>query len=954
METQNQGLPTREVGSTTQKNQGFGSAREVEALNGYYKKVVLARPNAAEAEAGKKRVMVTHRDGSQEPYNADKINQAIERAARGTADPVGKVIQIGSETELAIFDGITTEDLDQAIIATAVQNIKDDPDFDVIAKRLLLKTVYKGALGDYANDYELEQLYRKKFAEYVTVGVGEQLLDPRLAEKFDLTELSRAIDPSRDELLKYTGLTVMMKRYMLKTRGQKPLETPQYFWMRVAMGLSFNEQDPTAIAKQFYHKMSSLEYVAGGSTNVNAGTPHPTLSNCYLMEMHDDIDHIGKTTWDVMKLSKATGGIGLAVTKLRAEGSPIRSNNTFSSGPIPFMHTIDSTLRAVSRAGKKMGALCFYMENWHLNFPEFLDLRQNAGDEYRRTRTANTAVFLSDEFMKRVKSNQDWYLFDPYETPDLNELYGAAFSKRYNEYAQKAEAGEMRVFKKVKAREQFRAIIISLQTTAHPWLTWKDSINVRALNNNTGTIHLSNLCTEITLPQDRDTVAVCNLASINLARHLINREIDWPRLESSVRIAVRQLDNLLDINKNPIPEASRSDEQNRAVGLGLMGFTDTIERLGYSYASEQTYELIDRVMEFVSYMAIDESANLARIRGSYPNFAGSGWSKGMVPYDTLDMLERDRGVEVTVKRGAQLSMDPTMSLDWDALREKVKAGMRNSTLMAIAPTANIGLVAGTTPGIDPQFAQMFSRATNAGKFLEVNANLVSDLKKRELWEQVRNKVIENYGDLSEIGEIPEEIKAVYQTSFELDPNAFIEVAARAQKWIDQSMSRNMYLATRDVEETMRVYQNAWEKGLKTTYYLHVQPRHQAEQSTTHVNKSAKIGKLGFGVLNGNGGHKAAAEAPNTGFGAVHKSGLTQGSDAATVTQPPVQPKPSLPSFVVPPPPGALEPLSNNNVMIDAHGFAGVARDTGAKESASVSPDACPVDPMERLHCDSCQ
>jgi ribonucleoside-diphosphate reductase alpha chain len=565
------------------------------------------------------------------------------------------------------------------------------------------------------------------------------------------------------------------------------------------------------------------------------------------MEMQDDMEHIAKTTRDVMWLTKGTGGIGLSVTKLRAQGSPIRSNNTTSTGPIPFMHTIDSILRAVSRGGKKFGALCFYMENWHLDFPEFLDLRQNSGDPYRRTRTANTAVWISDEFMKRVQNDDDWYLFDPLEVADLNELYGKAFSVRYNEYVAKAEAGEMRMFKKIGAREQFKSILISLQTSSHPWLTWKDTINNRALNNNTGTIHLSNLCTEITLPQDEDNVSVCNLVSINLSQHLLEAEngslsLDFDKIEASARLAVRQLDNLIDITRSSVKEADFSNHQNRAVGLGVMGFTDIIEKFGHSYESEAAYDLIDEIMEHVSYAAIDESADLAQERGSYPNFEGSGWSKGMVPIDTIALTEQDRGTEVKVNR--------TTRLDWDALRTKVKGGMRNATLMAIAPTASIGLVAGTTPGFDPQFAQIFSRSTSNGKFLEVNRNLVAELQKRGLWSTTRESILRSQGDIQGIEAIPDDVKATYKTSFQLSPYAFLEVAARAQKWIDQAISRNMYLETRDLGDMMDIYFAAWERGVKTTYYLHMKPRHQAEQSTVKVNKAEDAGtgaRKGFGA-----------------------------------------------------------------------------------------------------------
>jgi len=782
-------------------------------------------------------ITVVKRNGQREPYDANKINLAIERASVGLDDNITWVTQIASELELTLFDGITTQQLDEAVIQVALQNVKDDPEFDTVAARLLLKTIYKRVLGDYETADELTDLHRTHFKANVVRGVEEGLLDPRLVELFNFDVLSAALEPSRDELLRYIGLVTLNNRYGIKGRNGDALEVPQYFWMRISMGLALNEADPTAHALRFYEKMSQLEYIAAGSTLVNAGTVYPQLANCFVMEMQDDMEHIAKTTRDVMWLTKGTGGIGLSVTKLRAQGSPIRSNNTSSTGPIPFMHTIDSILRAVSRGGKKFGALCFYMENWHLDFPEFLDLRQNSGDPYRRTRTANTAVWISDEFMKRVQNDADWYLFDPLEVTDLNELYGNAFSVRYNEYVAQAEAGEMRMFKKIGAREQFKSILISLQTTSHPWLTWKDTINNRALNNNTGTIHLSNLCTEIALPQDEDNVSVCNLVSINLSRHLTDLAggglaLDFEKIAASARLAVRQLDNLIDITRSSVKEADYSNQQNRAVGLGVMGFTDIVERLGFSYESEEAYDLIDEIMEHVSYAAIDESTELAKERGSYANFEGSRWSEGLVPIDTIALTEADRGTAILVNR--------TTRLDWDALRAKVKGGIRNATLMAIAPTASIGLVAGTTPGFDPQFSQIFSRATSNGKFLEVNRNLVSDLQKLGLWNSTKEQILRSQGNIQDIPAIPDAVKATYKTSFQLSPYAFLEVAARAQKWIDQAISRNMYLETRDLGDMMDIYMSAWERGVKTTYYLHMKPRHTAEQSTVKVNKAEEL------------------------------------------------------------------------------------------------------------------
>ena len=790
-------------------------------------------------------IFITKYDGTKVPFNADRINRSIERACLGLTDPVAMVTQIATETELTLYDGITTDEMDQATINAAVQNIKEDIEYDRVATRLLLKTIYRKVVGEYDKDNpeDLRIRHKESFISYIEEGVTLGRLHPNMREKFDLKALADALAIERDELFLYAGLSSLENRYALKDMKQNPIETPQYFFMRIAMGLSYNEENPTEWAIRFYNKMSKLEYIAGGSTNLGAGTPKPALSNCFLLEIQDDMNHIAKSVSDVLLLSKGSGGIGASVSKLRAAGSPLKSNNGISTGPTPFAKIIDTAIRAIQRGGKKKGALCFYMENWHLDFPEFMDWKHNAGDDYMRMRTANTAVFLSDEFMKRVETGDDWYMFDPVETKDLNELYGMAFSKRYAEYIEMADAGKLRTYKKVPAQEQFRQILVALQSTSHPWLVWKDTINLRALNNNTGTIHMSNLCTEICLPQDRENIAVCNLASLNIAAHIHNKEVNWMKLEESVRLAIRQLDNLIDINELPIPEAAKSDRENRAIGLGVMGFADAIEQLGLSYDSEYAWDLADRIFEFVSYMAIDESANLAKDRGAYMHFEGSEWSKGKVPIDTIKRVEAERGKVVTVSRESKHK-----GLNWDVLREKVRKGMRNATLMAVAPNANIGLVAGIVPGIDARFAQIFSRNKISGKYVDVNHNLVKDLKNMGIWEKVKEAIVEYQGDISEIPGIPQHIKEIYKTSFTTSPLAVIEVAARAQKWVDQALSRNMYLETRDIDETMKIYQTAWEKGLKSTYYLHMKPRHTAEQSTVAVNKAQKIGKLGFGAL----------------------------------------------------------------------------------------------------------
>lgn len=780
-------------------------------------------------------INVVKRDGSREPFDANKINLALVAASDGLPDQISKVVQVASELQLTLFDGITTEQLDEAVIQTTLQNVKDDPDYDTIAARLLLKTIYKSLLGDYQSESELKKLHAQKFPFYIKQAVKDGLLDKRMADSklFDHKKLATALDPSKDKLSKYLGVITNKNRYALRKNDGKPLEVPQFTIMRIAMGLSFNEANPTEAAIDFYSHMSNLEYSPGGSTRVNAGGSFPQLSNCFVIDVQDSMESIAKAVENTMFIAKGTGGIGISMNKLRAAGSPVKTTNTESTGPIPFMKMIDTALFAVSRKGKKAGAAALYMENWHLNFPQFLDLRQNSGDPYLRTRFANTAVFISDEFMRRVDKDQDWYLFDPAEVADLSELYGAEFSARYREYVKLADAGKLRRFEKLPARQQFRQILISLQATSHPWLTWKDTINVRALNNNSGTIHLSNLCTEITLPQDEKNIAVCNLVSLNLSAFLrSDKTWDWERLEKATRAATRQLDNLVDITNTPVEEAMNSNLKNRAVGLGFMGFSDVLEKLEISYESEAAYDLIDQLSEFISYHAIDESADLAQKLGSYPNFKGSGWSKGELPIDTIDKLSTDRKLKVKVNTKRRL--------DWEILRKKVKKGMRNATLMAIAPTANISHVSGTTPGLDPQFSQIFSRSTLNGKFLEVNVNLVNKLKELNLWEELKDDLLANQGDIQDMEQIPQAVRDVYRTSFQLSPYAFIEVAARAQKWVDQAISRNMYLETRDIDEYVKIYSEAWKRGLKTTYYLHVKPRHQSEQTTVKSQSVEKV------------------------------------------------------------------------------------------------------------------
>jgi ribonucleoside-diphosphate reductase alpha chain len=791
-------------------------------------------------------IYVTKRDGTKQPFDADKINKSIERACAGLPEWLSKVTQIATETSLTLYDGITEDELDQATINAALQNVQQDPDYGIVATRLFLKTVYKNILGEFDRDNPnaVQKLHEDTFEAHIKDAVTRGILREEMVSRFDLTKLAQALRVERDNLFTYAGASTLMHRYTLKKDGENSYETPQFAFMRIAMGLTFIEENATDRAIELYESMSQLDYVAGGSANIGSGTKNAALSNCFLIQMEDDMAHIAKTVSDVMMISKATGGLGVSVTKLRATGSPL-SHGGASSGPTTFAKIMDVAIRSIVRGGKKKGALCFYMEPWHMDFPEFIDWKHNAGDEHERMRTANTAGFLNDEFMRRALADQEWYMFDPKETPDLVELYGDAFAKRYAEYIELAKAGKMRLHKVESASKIWKKMLVALVSTSHPWITWKDAFNVRAINNNTGTIHMSNLCTEIALPQDKDNIAVCNLGSLNLATHLKGKEMDWQKLEKTVRTSIRSLDNLLDINILPVEEARNSDQNNRAVGMGVMGVADTIEKMGWAYESEETYKFIDQVFEFISYIAIDTSADLAQERGSYKNFEGSRWSKGMVPYDTLAELNKVRGGTLTLDMGMHHG-----GLDWDALRAKVKKGMRNATLMAVAPNANIGLVAGTVPGMDSRFAQVFARSKFSGKYLDINTNLVDELKALGLWEKTRNQIIETHGDIQTIETIPADVRNRYKSSFEISPIAVIEITARAQKWIDQAISRNMYLETRENNELSDIYGAAWNKGLKSTYYAHVKPRHSAEQSTTTVNKRESQGRKGFAALGG--------------------------------------------------------------------------------------------------------
>lgn len=764
---------------------------------------------------------VTKRNGTKQPYDSAKALATLTRACRGLdeIDPS----EILNEAELVIYDGVTTRELHEALMNAATQNIQRDPAYGTLAARLLLGEAYRMALGkDELKDPPAAT--RAKFPALVRAATERGLLDANVVARFDLDRLASALDASRDELFDYIGLFTLVDRYLLRDHSAgRVLETPQTFWMRIAMGVSWKEDDPNARALEFYAKMSRLEYVPSTPTLFNACTPYSQLSSCFLMETQDSIADIGDGLKDIMLLAKYAGGIGTSVTRLRATGSHIRTINGKSSGPIPFIKMMDAVISGVDQGGRRRGTLAVYMEPWHYDIEKYLALKQRAGDEHLRAHTLNTVLWLNDEFLRRVQRNDEWHLFDPNETQDLPDLYGEAFASRYREYEERARRGEMRLVRRVRARDLFEKMLKNLQETSHPWITFKDAGNIRSPIKNVGVVHSSNLCTEIFLPTDKDNVAVCNLTSVNLARHLTpESEVDWDLLAESVRIAIRQLDNVIDANYYAIPEAEHANKASRPIGLGVMGLSDLLEAKGIAYDSAEAFDLFDRIIERMSFEAIRASHALALERGSFPRFEGSDWSQGILPIDTIDHLEKERG--------AAIAVDRTRRLPWDALRADVRRGMRNGTLMAIAPTATIGLIAGASPSIEPNFSNIFSRNNLGGKFLEVNHNLVAKLKHLGLWGRLSDEILRRRGDIQGVRQIPEDVRRVYRTAYDLGGPAQVEMAARAQKWVDMGISRNMYLNTKDLASITETYLGAWRKGLKSTYYAFFKTAMFAEAS----------------------------------------------------------------------------------------------------------------------------
>jgi ribonucleoside-diphosphate reductase alpha chain len=775
------------------------------------------------------RLTVQTRDGRVVLFNLKKCEASVERLATdlGTDVSIDRIVQEAMRT---VFDGIPTTQIERALVLAAAAFIEQDPAYSYLAARLQLEALMKEVTGQStsARPDERDAAYRQSFKIAVRNGIDTGLYDPRMAQ-FDLESLAVALKPERDWLFQYLGIQTLADRYLARHDG-RCVELPQAFWMRVAMGLALDEQDRTARAVEFYELMSELRYVPSTPTLFHAGTQHPQLSSCYLTTIKDDLGHIFKSLADNAQLSKWSGGLGNDWTNIRGTGSKIKSTKVESQGVVPFLKVANDVTMAINRSGKRRGATCAYLETWHYDIEDFLDLRRNTGDERRRTHDMNTANWIPDLFMKRVLADGTWTLFSPDETPDLHDLYGRAFERRYEEYEARAARGEMALHKTLPASTLWRKMLTMLFETGHPWITFKDPCNVRSPQDHVGVVHSSNLCTEITLNTSEDETAVCNLGSVNLARHVVNGVLDEARLAHTVATAIRMLDNVVDINFYPTEEAKRSNMRHRPIGLGVMGFQDALFLLDLPFDSAGAVEFADRTMEIISHHAILGSSKLAKERGAYETFKGSKWDRGIFPADTIDLLEQERGVPVDVSR--------TRRLDWTAAYAHVAAhGMRNSNTMAIAPTATIANIAGCYPCIEPIYKNIYVKANISGEFTVVNDYLVRDLKALGLWNAEMLDQMKYFdGNLQMIAGVPDHVKAKYREAFELDPVQALRLTAERGKWVDQSQSHNVFMKGTSGKKLAEIYLTAWKLGLKTTYYLRTLAASQVEKSTLDASK----------------------------------------------------------------------------------------------------------------------
>ena len=772
------------------------------------------------------KLSVKKRDGSVVPFDVNEITQAVFNCCGYLKNDID-INDIIHSAARNVYDGITTHEINQAIIMAMRSRIERDPEYSRVAARFLLNDLYKDVLGKDQFEPGFVKDHQASFANSIKKGVEAGRLDKRLLE-FDLTKLSQKLSPQRDSLFTYLGAQILYDRYFLRDLNQNHMETPQYFWMRVAMGLSINEKNRESRAVEFYNAMSLLRYVPSTPTLFHAGTTHPQMSSCYLTTVNDDLSHIFKSIGDNAQLSKWSGGLGNDWTNIRATGAKIKSTNVGSQGVIPFLKIVDTTTAAINRSGKRRGATCVYLETWHLDIEDFIQLRKNTGDERRRTHDTNTANWIPDLFMKRVINDQDWTLFSPDDTPDLHDLYGQAFEKQYENYERQAKEGKITTFKTIKAKDLWRKMIVMLFETGHPWITFKDPSNIRSPQDHVGTVHSSNLCTEITLnTSDRET-AVCNLGSLNLPRFITGKKINKELLEKTISTAMRMLDNVIDLNYYPTPEARNSNLQHRPIGLGLMGLQDALYELGLNFDSEEAVEFSDETMEFISYHAILGSSKLAEEYGPYATFKGSKWDRGLFPLDTLGMLEKERGIPTKISKSSKLK--------WDKVKKRVaKHGMRNSNCLAIAPTATIANISGSIPSIEPIYKNIYVKSNFSGEFTVINHHLVKELKKKKLWsKELLAQIKQNDGNIQQIKEIPQRLKDKYKEVFEIDPIWILRHAAHRGKWIDQSQSINIFNSGTSGSKIANLYIAAWRMGLKTTYYLRSLSASTIEKSTLEV------------------------------------------------------------------------------------------------------------------------
>ncbi|WP_369910141.1 ribonucleoside-diphosphate reductase subunit alpha [Limnohabitans sp. MMS-10A-192] len=737
---------------------------------------------------------------------------------------------IVAETMRNLYDGVPMEEVYKASILASRTLIEKDPDYTYVTARLLMHTIAKEILGKEVTADQLGQAYLDYFPQFIKKGVDNDLLDEKLLQ-FDLKRLAEALKPERDMQFDYLGLQTLYDRYFLHVRKTR-IEMPQAFFMRVAMGLSLNEINREARAIEFYEILSSFDFMSSTPTLFNSGTLRSQLSSCYLTTVPDDLDGIYESIKENALLSKFAGGLGNDWTRVRAMGSHIKGTNGESQGVVPFLKVVNDTAVAVNQGGKRKGAVCTYLETWHLDIEEFLELRKNTGDDRRRTHDMNTANWIPDLFMRRVMEKGDWTLFSPSDVPDLHDLFGQAFEKAYVAYEQKAERGEIRPSKKIPANDLWRKMLSMLFETGHPWITFKDPCNVRSPQQHAGVVHSSNLCTEITLNTSDTETAVCNLGSVNLSKHLKDgpngKVIDRAKLQKTISIAMRMLDNVIDINYYAVKKARDSNMRHRPVGLGLMGFQDSLYEMRIPYASQAAVEFADQSMEAICYYAYWASTELAKERGQYSSYKGSLWDQGILPLDTLDLLERERGGYVEVDRSS--------TLDWDALRKKIaQDGMRNSNCVAIAPTATISNIIGVDASIEPCFGNLSVKSNLSGEFTVINSYLVRDLKRLGLWDDVMVMDLKHFdGSLRPIDRVPQEVKSLYATAFEVETTWLVEAAARRQKWIDQAQSLNIYMAGASGKKLDDTYKLAWLRGLKTTYYLRTSSATQVEKSTVQA------------------------------------------------------------------------------------------------------------------------